>query len=187
MVFQRKSQRFDHVYISLKFQEQADWHWVKAYNWSEEGFHFLFDSPVPIGEKFQFKKGLDVFNGETVWSRQQISNEDLFFMGMNRLLADKFSEKFKTTKFDYDFIDLLRGQDVAAKMEYAQKFLGFFVSRNMMLEEIEKNQWADKKQFGVKIVDPNWKKIFDQVLHYSDTVAGITRSLDKKLDAVKVD
>ena len=186
MVFQRKSQRFDHVYISLKFQNQADWNWVKAYNWSEDGFHFLFDSPVLIGEKFQFKKGLEVFNGETVWTRDQISNEDLFFMGMNRLLANKFTEKFKTSKFDYDFIDLLRGNDVAAKMDYAQKFLGFFVSRNMMVEEIEKNNWAEQRQFGVKIDDPNWKKIFDQVVNYSDTVVSISKSIDKKLEAIKV-
>ena len=186
MVFQRQSPRFDHLYISLKFQDQTKWNWVKAYNWSDSGFHFLFDSPVPVGENFQFKKGLEIFNGQTVWVRDQLSNEDLFFMSMNRLLALKFSDKFNTSEFDIDFIDLLRSNDVAAKMEYAQKFLGFFVSRNMMVAEIEKNHWASQKQFGVKIDDPNWIKIYNQVLNYSESESILSKSIDKKLEALKV-
>ena len=181
MIAQRQYPRYDHVYISLKLKDQTEWHWVKVYNWSASGFNFLFDSPIEVGETFAFKKALDAFEGSIIWEKKKLTNEDLLFMSMNRILAKKFEEKFKTFKFDFDFIELLRTDDVAAKLEYAQKYLGFFISRDMMIKEIEANHWENKLQYGVHIADPKWVGIFDEAMAQSAPLVGMDKSIDEKV------
>ena len=182
MAYQREYPRYDHVYISLKLQNQVDWHWVKVYNWSQEGFNFLFDSPIDIGEPIQFKKALDTFEGNVVWEKKQLTNEDMLFMSMNRLLTHKFMEKFDTHRLDPDFLELLRDNNVVEKLDYAQKYLGFFVSRSMMLEEIEKNHWSKKQQYGIHIDDPRWVEIFHKAMNHSAPLIDIEKSIDQKID-----
>lgn len=186
----RNQTRYDHAYISLKVEVKGEWHWVKALHWNDIGFNFYYDSPLPIGEELNFKKGLSQFRGKIVWQRQEVNGAQLIDMALNLILLENVidAEHQRDLVLMHDVMELVRDSEhPEEKLQFAAEQLRVIISEDDLRAKIDSNQWNELGQVGIEVSDKNWVDVVNEVLKQSEGILALdektkARNLEKLLD-----
>jgi len=92
---QRHVQRHNQISIRLHYRLDADWHRLEARQWNERGFCFFHTHALQAGP-VAFKRSLQHFEGEIVWTRTCQDKAQLTEMLLNEAIhrqADRLSSQ----------------------------------------------------------------------------------------------
>jgi len=171
----RRRERYSHIYITVNVRTGNDWHLIKAVDWNKDGFNFFIQHKFDEKEVF-FRKGINKFKGNIVWTRESANYSDILEMILNTMLFEEF-EKMQDKKDVFDRImNVIRSSE---RIEEKKKLL-LALNRRITDDETEmlaKNYHEENAlyRYGVKVESKEWTGIIEYALDASSVV----RELDK--------
>jgi hypothetical protein len=182
----RRKERYSHIYITLKVRTGNDWQLIKAVDWNEDGFNFFIEHNFEENEVF-FKKGVNNFSGNIMWTRRSDHYSDLLEMILNTMLFEELDKMQDKEEIYERIISLIRSCD---RIEEKKKLLA---ALNYRFTEDETEMLAKKHheenplyRYGVKIKSEEWAGIIEYALEASSIVR-VMDEINKNLSELSGD
>jgi predicted metal-binding transcription factor (methanogenesis marker protein 9) len=163
----RMKERHSHIYITLNVSTGNDWHLIKAVDWTEEGFNFFIQHEFNEKEVF-FRKGINKFKGNIIWTRKNAHYSDILEMILNTMLFEELEKMDDKKEIFNRIVNLIRSSE---RIEEKKKLL-LSLNRRITDDETEmlaKNHHEENAlyRYGVKVESKEWTGITEYAFEAS--------------------
>ncbi len=166
----RRKERYSHIYITLKASTGNEWQMIKAVDWNEDGFNFFIEHEFEGNEIF-FKKGVNKFSGNIMWTRRSDHYSDLLEMILNTMLFEEL-DKLQDKKDIYErIINLIRSRDrIMEKKKLLQTLNRKIIDNETEILAKKHHEQNPLYRYGVKVDSKDWGGVIEYALEASSIV-----------------
>jgi len=171
---QRHVQRHNQISIRLHYALDSGWHRIEAQQWNERGFCIFHTHALPLAP-LQFKRSLQHFQGELVWSR--VCNDEAQVLEM--LLNEAIHVKAQAIKAQPDtrqrLLRLMRVQGMVDAKQQVLTALGGMPTPAQWQARVQARMQASLFQSGVRVESPVWNSVIAEAL----TLGAVVQDLER--------
>lgn len=170
----RQGSRHNQISIRLHCQLDGAWQVVDAQQWNESGFHFFHTQQLQPGP-VPFKRSLQHFQGELVWSKALKDEDTVLEMLMNGAIHAQSEKLQAQPEMQQRLLNLMRVQGMVDAKHKVLSALGGQLSpaqwQARVLERLQKPLY----QSGVRVDSPVWASVVAEALPMGDVVQDLER------------
>jgi hypothetical protein len=172
----RRKKRYNHVLINLMVQTGDQWKRIRAADWNEVGFNFIFDQDL-TERSLTFKKGTVQFTGQIVWSHRKSDETFLMETVLNTMILNHLKKLASDRETAQKMLELIRISGRIEEKERVLKKIDDFPGDYKAVRELIQKEKPDYPYFryGVKIASPDWEEIIHQTLKASEVVLQLSK------------
>lgn len=171
---QRHVQRHNQISIRLHVRLDGDWHRIEARQWNERGFCFFHSQIVATGPT-AFKRSLQHFEGELVWSRACHEEAEVTEMLLNEAIhrqADRVQAQPDTQQ---RLLRLMRVHGMVDAKQRVLSALGGMPEPAQWQRLVQQRAAEGLHQSGVRVNSPAWNAIVADALPLGGVVQDLER------------
>lgn len=169
----RDVQRHNQISIRLHLAIEGVWHRFEAGQWSDGGFCFLHAYPLQRGQ-LAFKRSLQHFSGELVWSRERHDVAQATEMLLNEAIHQQANLLTVQPETQQRLMRLIRVQGMVDAKERVLTALGAMPDADRWQLLLQQRTQQALFQTGVRVNDPVWRSVVAQAL----TLGGVVQDLE---------
>ena len=171
---QRHVPRHNQISIRLHVRLGGDWHRIEARQWNERGFCF-FHAPSLVVGPAAFKRSLQPFEGDIVWSRACHDEAEVAEMLLNEAIhrqADRLQAQPDTQQ---RLLKLMRVQGLADAKQRVLTALGGMPDAAQWQQLVQTRMADALYQSGVRVAAPAWNAVVAEAMALGVVVQDLER------------
>lgn len=170
----RDVQRHNQISIRLHLAIEGVWHRIEAGQWSDGGFCFLHAQPLERG-RLAFKRSLQHFGGELVWSRERHDAAQATEMLLNEAIHQQANRLAAQPETQQRLLRLIRVQGMVDAKERVLTALGAMPDADRWKLLLQQRTQQALFQTGVRVNDPAWRSVVAEAM----TLGGVVQDLER--------
>ena len=171
---QRHVQRHNQISIRLHYRLEADWHRVEAQQWNERGFCF-FHTHALNANSVAFKRSLQHFEGEIVWTRTCQDEALVTEMLLNEAIHRQADRVSTQAEMQQRLLRLMRVQGMVEAKQRVLASLGGMPDAAKWQHQIQQRMQEALFQSGVRVASPVWSAVVVDAL----ALGGVVQDLER--------
>lgn len=171
---QRHVQRHNQISIRLHYRLDADWHRLEAQQWNERGFCFFHTHALQAGP-VAFKRSLQHFEGEIVWTRTCQDQAQVTEMLLNEAIHRQADRLFSQPDMQQRLLRLMRVQGMEDAKQRVLASLGGMPEDSKWQQQIQQRMQEALFQSGVRVASPVWSSVVTDAL----ALGGVVQDLER--------
>ncbi len=171
---QRHVQRHNQISIRLHYRLDADWHRLEAQQWNERGFCFFHTHALQAGP-VAFKRSLQHFEGEIVWTRTCQDKAQLTEMLLNEAIHRQADRLSSQPDMQQRLLRLMRVQGMVDAKQRVLASLGGMPEDSNWQQQIQQRMQEALFQSGVRVASPVWSSVVTDAL----ALGGVVQDLER--------
>ncbi len=171
---QRHIQRHNEISIRLHYARGDDWHVIEAQQWSEHGFCFFHAHALNIGPA-EFKRSLQRFCGDIVWTRACHDEEQVLEMLLNEAIHQQAQRLQNQPETQLRLLRLIRVRGMAQDKQRVLSTLGFQLTQAQWQEHVQQRLQEALFQSGVRVESPVWRAVVADAMELGSVVQDLER------------
>lgn len=176
---QRNVPRHNQISIRLHCRVGDDWHRIEAQQWNARGFSFFHPLALPVGP-VAFKRSLQHFDGEIVWSRACHDEAQVTEMLLNEAIHRQAQDLQTPTETQQRLLKLMRVQGMADAKRRVLTALGHMPPADRWQQLVEQRMAQSVCQSGVRAESPVWNAVVADAL----MLGGVVQDLERWSDSL---
>lgn len=171
---QRNVPRHNQISIRLHCRVGDDWHRIEAQQWNARGFSFFHPLALPVGP-VAFKRSLQHFDGEIVWSRACHDEAQVTEMLLNEAIhrqADRFQAQ---PEMQQRLMRLMRVQGMVDAKQRVLVSLGSLPESGVWRTQVQMRLQEPLFQSGVRLDSAAWSSVVEEAL----VLGGVVQDLER--------
>jgi hypothetical protein len=166
--------RHNQISIRLHLALEGIWHRVEAGQWSEGGFCFLHAQPLERG-RLAFKRSLQHFDGELVWSHQRHDVSQVAEMLLNEAIHAQANGLADQPDTQQRLLRLMRVQGMVDAKERVLTALGAMPDAARWQQLLQQRTQQALFQTGVRVDHRAWRAVVADAL----SLGGVVQDLER--------
>lgn len=171
---QRHVQRHNQISIRLHYRLDADWHRLEAQQWNERGFCFFHTHALQAGP-VAFKRSLQHFEGEIVWTRTCQDKAQVTEMLLNEAIHRQADRLSTQPDMQQRLLRLMRVQGMVDAKQRVLASLGGMPEDSKWQQQIQQRMQEALFQSGVRVASPVWSSVVTDAL----ALGGVVQDLER--------
>jgi len=171
---QRHVQRHNQISIRLHYRLDADWHRLEAQQWNERGFCFFHTHALQAGP-VAFKRSLQHFEGEIVWTRTCQDKAQVTEMLLNEAIHRQADRLSSQPDMQQRLLRLMRVQGMVDAKQRVLVSLGGMPEDAQWQQQIQQRMQEALFQSGVRVASPVWSAVVADAL----ALGGVVQDLER--------
>ncbi|MBK7002451.1 MAG: hypothetical protein IPH35_21615 [Rhodoferax sp.] len=171
---QRHIQRHNEISIRLHYAWGNDWHVIEAQQWSARGFCFFHVLAVHEGA-MEFKRSLQHFSGDIVWTRTCHDEEQVLEMLLNEIIHQQAQRLQNQPEMQQRLLRLMRVRGMAQDKQRVLSALGLQLSQAQWQERVQQRLQEAFFQSGVRVESPVWNAVVADAIELGSVVQDLER------------
>ena len=171
---QRLAPRNNQIAIRLHCQSGGGWQRLEAQQWTPGGFCFFHAQPFAEAV-LTFKRSLQHFEGEIVWSRVCHDQAQVLEMLLNESLHSRLSHHTVTQDTRQRLLRLIRVQGMADAKLQVLAALGETCTPDQWQHRVQERMQTALFQSGVRITSPVWNAVVAE----AQSLGGVVQDLER--------
>lgn len=171
---QRHVQRHNQISIRLHYRLGADWHRLEAQQWNERGFCFFHTQALQSGP-LHFKRSLQHFEGDIVWSRTCQDEAQVTEMLLNEAIHRHAERLAAQPELQQRLLRLMRVPGMADSKMRVLTSLGGMPEASQWQQHIEQRMQEALFQSGVRVSSAVWSAVVADAL----ALGGVVQDLER--------
>jgi hypothetical protein len=171
---QRHVQRHNQISIRLHYRLDADWHRLEAQQWNERGFCFFHTHALQAGP-VAFKRSLQHFEGEIVWTRTCQDKAQVTEMLLNEAIHRQADRLSSQPDMQQRLLRLMRVQGMVDAKQRVLASLGGMPEDSNWQQQIQQRMQEALFQSGVRVASPVWSSVVTDAL----ALGGVVQDLER--------
>jgi hypothetical protein len=171
---QRHVQRHNQISIRLHYRLDADWHRLEAQQWNERGFCFFHTHALQAGP-VAFKRSLQHFEGEIVWTRTCQDKAQVTEMLLNEAIHRQADRLSSQPDMQQRLLRLMRVQGMVDAKQRVLASLGGMPEDSSWRQQIQQRMQEALFQSGVRVASPVWSSVVTDAL----ALGGVVQDLER--------
>lgn len=171
---QRHIQRHNEISIRLHYARGDDWHVIEAQQWSEHGFCFFHAHALHVGA-IEFKRSLQHFRGDIVWTRACHDEEQVLEMLLNEAIHQQAQRLQNQPETQLRLLRLMRVRGMAQDKQRVLSTLGFQLTQAQWQERVQQRLQEALFQSGVRVESPVWHAVVADAMELGSVVQDLER------------
>ncbi len=171
---QRHVQRHNQISIRLHYRLDADWHRLEAQQWNERGFCFFHTHALQAGP-VAFKRSLQHFEGEIVWTRTCQDKAQVTEMLLNEAIHRQADRLSSQPDMQQRLLRLMRVQGMVDAKQRVLASLGGMPEDAKWQQQIQQRMQEALFQSGVRVASPVWSAVVADAL----ALGGVVQDLER--------
>lgn len=171
---QRHVQRHNQISIRLHYRLDADWHRLEAQQWNERGFCFFHTHALQAGP-VAFKRSLQHFEGEIVWTRTCQDKAQVTEMLLNEAIHRQADRLSSQPDMQQRLLRLMRVQGMVDAKQRVLVSLGGMPEDAKWQQQIQQRMQEALFQSGVRVASPVWSAVVADAL----ALGGVVQDLER--------
>lgn len=171
---QRDVQRHNQISIRLHYQWGGEWHRMEAQQWNARGFCFFHVHALPEGVT-AFKRSLQHFEGELVWSRSCHDEAQVEDMLLNEAIHLQAQRVHAQPDLQQRLVRLTRVQGLADAKRRVLRSMGAMPDARVWAQRVHMRLQDALLQSGVRVDAPAWREVVAEAL----TLGGVVQDLER--------
>lgn len=171
---QRNVQRHNQISIRLHYRLDADWHRLEAQQWNERGFCFFHTHALQAGP-VAFKRSLQHFEGEIVWTRICHDEAQVSEMLLNEAIHRQADRLSSQPEMQQRLLRLMRVQGMVEAKQRVLTTLGGMPEASLWQQQIRQRMQEALFQSGVRVASPAWSAVVADAL----TLGAVVQDLER--------
>lgn len=171
---QRHVQRHNQISIRLHYRLDADWHRLEAQQWNERGFCFFHTHALQAGP-VAFKRSLQHFEGEIVWTRTCQDKAQVTEMLLNEAIHRQADRLSTQPDMQQRLLRLMRVQGMVDAKQRVLASLGGMPEDSKWQQQIQQRMQEALFQSGVRVASPVWTSVVTDAL----ALGGVVQDLER--------
>lgn len=171
---QRHVQRHNQISIRLHYRLDADWHRLEAQQWNDRGFCFFHTHALQAGP-VAFKRSLQHFEGEIVWTRTCQDKAQVTEMLLNEAIHRQADRLSSQPDMQQRLLRLMRVQGMVDAKQRVLASLGGMPEDSSWRQQIQQRMQEALFQSGVRVASPVWSSVVTDAL----VLGGVVQDLER--------
>jgi hypothetical protein len=171
-------QRYNQIPIRLHYLAQDAWHRTEAQQWNERGFSFYHAHTLPLAP-LEFKRSLQHFVGELVWSRSTRDEAQVLEMLCNEAIQRHADPMHAQPETQQRLWRLMRMQGMLEAKQQVLAALGYHRTEAQWQLMVQERMQLGLFQSGVRVDASAWTAVVADAL----ALGGVVTDLEKWSDA----
>ena len=171
---QRHVQRHNQISIRLHYRLDADWHRLEAQQWNERGFCFFHTHALQAGP-VAFKRSLQHFEGEIVWTRTCQDKAQVTEMLLNEAIHRQADRLSSQADMQQRLLRLMRVHGMVDAKQRVLASLGGMPEDSKWQQQIQQRMQEALFQSGVRVASPVWSSVVTDAL----ALGGVVQDLER--------
>nr|WP_315464569.1 hypothetical protein [uncultured Rhodoferax sp.] len=171
---QRHVQRNNQISIRLHYRLEAEWHRLEAQQWNARGFCF-FHTHTLQGGPVAFKRSLQHFEGEIVWTRACQDEAEVGEMLLNEAIHRQADRLLSQPETQQRLLRLMRVQGMVDAKQRVLASLGGMPEAAKWQQQIQQRMQEALFQSGVRVASPVWSAVVADAL----ALGGVVQDLER--------
>lgn len=171
---QRHVQRHNQISIRLHYRLDADWHRLEAQQWNDRGFCFFHTHALQAGP-VAFKRSLQHFEGEIVWTRTCQDKAQVTEMLLNEAIHRQADRLSSQPDMQQRLLRLMRVQGMVDAKQRVLASLGGMPEDSSWRQQIQQRMQEALFQSGVRVASPVWTSVVTDAL----ALGGVVQDLER--------
>lgn len=171
---QRHVQRHNQISIRLHYRLDADWHRLEAQQWNDRGFCFFHTHALQAGP-VAFKRSLQHFEGEIVWTRTCQDKAQVTEMLLNEAIHRQADRLSSQPDMQQRLLRLMRVQGMVDAKQRVLASLGGMPEDSSWRQQIQQRMQEALFQSGVRVASPVWSSVVTDAL----ALGGVVQDLER--------
>ena len=171
---QRHVERHNEISIRLHYAKGDDWHAIEAQQWNARGFCFFHTQVLQLGA-LEFKRSLQHFSGEIVWTRACHDAEQVLETLLNEAIHQQAEKLQGQPETQQRLLRLMRVRGMAQDKQRVLSALGFQLSPTQWQERVQQRLQEALFQSGVRVESPLWDAVVADATELGSVVQDLER------------
>lgn len=171
---QRHVQRHNPISIRLHLALDGDWHRIEARQWNARGFCFFHSTPLATGPT-AFKRSLQHFEGDIVWSRASHDEAQVTEMLLNEAIHRHAGSSQVQPETQRRLLKLMRVQGMPEAKQRVLSALGGMPQPQEWQDQVARRMTQAMYQFGVRVEAPAWQAVVTEAM----ALGGVVQDLER--------
>lgn len=166
--------RHNQISIRLHLALEGVWHRIEAVQWSDRGFCFLHAQPLERG-RLAFKRSLQHFDGELVWTRERHDVAQVTEMLLNEAIHAQANRMVDQPETQQRLLRLMRVQGMVDAKERVLNASGAMPDAARWQQLLQQRTQQALFQTGVRVNHAAWSAVVADAL----TLGGVVQDLER--------
>jgi hypothetical protein len=166
--------RHNQISIRLHLALDGVWHRIEAGQWSEGGFCFLHAQPLARG-RLAFKRSLQHFDGELVWTRERHDVAQVTEMLLNEAIHAQANRMVDQPETQQRLLRLMRVQGMVDAKARVLTALGAMPDAPRWQQLVQQRTQQALFQTGVRVDHPAWRAVVADAVRLGGVVQDLER------------
>lgn len=171
---QRHVERYNPISIRLHVALEGDWHRIEARQWNARGFCFFHSMPLAIGPT-PFKRSLQHFEGDIVWSRASHDEAQVTEMLLNEAIHRHAQGLQAQPDTQQRLLKLMRVQGMPDAKQRVLTALGGMPQPQEWQDHVARRMAQAMYQSGVRVEAPAWLAVVAEAM----ALGGVVQDLER--------
>jgi hypothetical protein len=171
---QRHVVRHNQISIRLHYWLDGQWHRLEAQQWNDSGFCFFHTLPLP-GERIALKRSLQHFEGEIIWTRTRLDEEQVAEMLLNEAIHGHAQRLASQPELQQRLLRLMRVHGMIDAKQKLLGTLGGMPDMSKWQQLIQQRMQEALSQSGVRVTSPIWSAVVAEALALGNVVQDLER------------
>lgn len=172
-------QRYNQIPIRLHYVVDGEWHRTEAQQWNERGFSFHHAHTLPLAP-LEFKRSLQHFEGELVWTRSTRDEAQVLEMLCNEAIQRQADQMLAQPETQQRLWRLMRIQGMLEAKQQVLATLGNTRTEAQWQALVQERMQLGLFQSGVRVDSTAWSAVVADAL----ALGGVVTDLEKWSDAL---
>ncbi|WP_293661279.1 hypothetical protein [Rhodoferax sp. OV413] len=172
-------QRYNQIPIRLHYVVDGAWHRTEAQQWNERGFSFYHAQTLPLAP-LEFKRSLQHFEGELVWTRSTRDEAQVLEMLCNEAIQRQADQMQAQPETQQRLWRLMRIQGMLEAKQQVLTALGNTRTEAQWQALVQERMQLGLFHSGVRVDSSAWNAVVADAL----ALGGVVTDLEKWSDAL---